>query len=277
MKLAAMPIMQQLKQAARLLPLREVEILLAFCLKKSRTYLQAYGTATLTAAQQHQFSGLITRRLRGEPIAYLLNSKEFWSLPLYVDQSVLIPRPETELLVELILQRFSNQADFYVADLGTGSGAIALALSQERPQWCITAVDFSTTAIDTARRNAKQLKAANITFLQSDWGALLPVNTFQLLVSNPPYLAATDPHLRQGDLRFEPPCALIAAQNGLAAFEAISAQAKRKLVANGYLFFEHGCDQKLAVCAILAKYGFIGVETFRDLSGRERVSCGYLT
>ncbi len=267
-------IQQTLTQAKQQIPAFEAEILLAFVLQKPRSYLRAFGEQAISPTQQQQFLELVERRLKGEPIAYLTGTKEFWSLPLHVNSAVLIPRPETELLVELILQQFAANKIIRLADLGTGSGAIALALAHERPQWSIIAVDKSLPALDLARQNATALKISNVEFLHSNWGEKLAPQSVNIIVSNPPYLAPDDPHLQQGDLRFEPQEALMAAQNGLHDFRLIAAQARKILTPGGALFFEHGYEQGPAVRAILQECGFIDIATHTDLAGHERVTRG---
>jgi release factor glutamine methyltransferase len=262
-----------LKQAASKIELGEACILLGLVLKQSRTYLLTFPETELTLEQVQIFFALVDRRVIGEPIAYLTGEKEFWSLPLNVTPAVLIPRPETELLVELILKQFGERVDLRVLDLGTGSGAIALALASEQPNWQITAVDQSEAALEVARENARRLNMSSIDFIGSSWFENV-TGQFDVIVSNPPYIAEGDIHLAQGDLRFEPQRALVAGKTGLADIITISHRAKSYLKPQGTLFFEHGFDQADAVTALLREQGFQSVETFRDLAGLDRVTCG---
>jgi release factor glutamine methyltransferase len=252
----------------------EAEILLAFVLRKSRTYLYTFPEIELTIEQAEQFYQLVDRRVAGEPIAYLINEKEFWSLSLKVTPAVLIPRPETELLVELILKEFGNQAELSILDLGTGSGAIALALASEKPHCKILAIDKSEAALDVARENAQCLKITNIDFQQSSWFENINAQ-FDVIVSNPPYITEDDNHLKTGDLRFEPQTALMALENGLSDFKTIISEAKNYLKPRGALFFEHGYDQAESVSNLLREYHFTGIQTFQDLAGLDRVTRGY--
>ncbi len=215
---------------------------------------------------------LIDRRRQGEPIAYLTGRREFWSLDLAVSPATLIPRPETELLVERALARIPSTAAWTVADLGTGCGAIALALAAERPRLTVCAIDLSNEALAVARTNARRLGITNVEFHEGDWFAPLRGQRFQLVVSNPPYVPAHDPHLEQGDLRFEPRVALVAGTDGLAALRHISDAARAHLRPGGWLLVEHGFDQAPAVRALLANYGYRQVSSYRDLNGHERVT-----
>jgi release factor glutamine methyltransferase len=214
------------------------------------------------------------RRAAGEPLAYLTGRREFWSLDLAVTPDVLIPRPETELLVELALQRIPRNVKVDIADLGTGSGAIALALAHERPLTRVLATDASAATLTVARDNAARLRNGNIEFAQGDWCAALGNRKFDLIVSNPPYIADKDAHLQQGDLRFEPRAALASGADGLDAIRVIVHGAPAHLKPGAWLMFEHGHEQGLAVRDLLEKSGFVEVFTERDLEGRERVTGG---
>ncbi|MEG3049313.1 MAG: peptide chain release factor N(5)-glutamine methyltransferase, partial [Thermomonas sp.] len=221
-----------------------------------------------------RFQALIARREAGEPVAYLTGMQGFWTLDLEVSPATLIPRPETELLVELALARIPPGVASRIADLGTGSGAIALAIAKERLQATVIATDASTAALEVAGRNATRNGIANITFREGDWFAPLAGETFHLIASNPPYIAEGDPHLDQGDLRFEPPTALSSGADGLDAIRCIVRDAPSHLVAGGWLLLEHGWGQGTAVRSLLIEAGFVDVETERDLEGRDRVSRG---
>lgn len=253
-------------------PRFEAELLLGHALGRDRAWLFAHGNDLLSAAQHAAFHALIARRVAGEPVAYLLGARGFWTLDLAVQPGVLIPRPETELLVELALLRLADHAR--LADLGTGSGAIALAIASERPQAPIIATDISVEALAIAQRNAASAGIGNVTFRQGDWLAPLTAERFDVIVSNPPYLAADDPHLQQGDLRFEPALALASGSDGQDAIRRIVADAPGHLVRGGWLLLEHGWTQGSAVRALLAAAGFVEVSTALDLEQRERVSMG---
>jgi release factor glutamine methyltransferase len=253
---------------------REAELLLGAVVRRDRAWLYAHGDDAVAAQDAIAFHALLLRRARGEPLAYVLGRREFWSLDLTVTPDVLIPRAETELLVEQALQRIAPSARVAVADLGTGSGAIALAIARERPQAAVLATDVDAAALAVARSNAEGLRLPNVEFVQGDWFAALGERSFDVIVSNPPYIAAADPHLVQGDLRFEPQLALTSGPDGLNAIRAIAAGAHRHLKPGGWLLFEHGFDQGGAARAQLAGAGFAEVFTARDLEGRERVSGG---
>jgi release factor glutamine methyltransferase len=253
---------------------REAELLLMHALKRDRAWLYAHADDPLAAADAVQFHSLLMRRAAGEPLAYIIGHREFWSLDLAVTPDVLIPRPETELLVELALRQIVQNAQVDIADLGTGSGAIALALAHERPRARVLATDASAAALALARANAEHLHIANVEFAQGDWCAALGGAKFDLIVSNPPYIANTDAHLHQGDLRFEPRAALASGVDGLGAIRAIVREAPAHLQAGGWLLFEHGYEQGAAARELLGKSGFVEVFTARDLGKRERVSGG---
>jgi len=250
----------------------EVELLLAHALGTSRSWLYAWPEHVPTPAQQARFAELVEARVRGEPVAYLLGEREFWSLRLVVTPAVLIPRADTEVLVEQALARLPAATALQVADLGTGSGAVALAIASERAQARVLATDASPAALALARRNAHDLRLANVEFAQGDWCAALGSRQFDLIASNPPYIAEGDPHLLQGDLRFEPRAALGSGPDGLDAIRAIVAQAPRHLLADGWLLLEHGFDQATAVRALLADAGYREIGSARDHAGHERVS-----
>ena len=256
-------------------PTRDLELLLGHCLARSRTWLYTWPETELSTEQLAQFEALRARRERGEPIAHLVGQRDFWTLTLASDATTLIPRPETETLVEWALQ-LPLPAQARVLDLGTGSGAIALALASERPQWQVAGVDASSAAIALASRNAQANSLDRVRLLQSNWYTALEGERFDLIAANPPYVAAGDPHLGRGDLRFEPRSALVAADDGLADLAHIVAGAPAYLAAGGWLLLEHGYAQGAAVRQLLADAGFTGIATRNDLAGQERVSRGRL-
>lgn len=255
---------------------RDAEILLGFVTGHARTFLLAFGETLLTQVQIKQLDALLVRRERGEPMAYLVGEREFWSLPLSVSPATLIPRPDTECLVELALSRLP-EAPCAILDLGTGTGAIALALASERPDCRVTGVDLQADAVALARYNAQKLAIGNADFEQGDWFAPVAGQKFALIVSNPPYIDKADPHLAQGDVRFEPSTALVAAKNGLADLAAIVQQASGFLLPQGWLLLEHGWQQGENVRTLLNAAGFNAVETHRDYGSNERVTLGQKT
>jgi release factor glutamine methyltransferase len=249
----------------------EAEVLMAHVLESTRSFLYANPELELPSKRSETFKKLIKQRAQGKPIAYLTESCEFWSLPLRVNAAVLIPRADTELLVETALKKTPVHADWRIADLGTGSGAIALAIASERKNCEIHATDISRAAINVARENADQLGIDHVRFHRGSWSEPLQ-GKFHLLVCNPPYINADDPHLRQGDLRFEPRKALTPGADGLRAIRAVSQLARPLLVEGGWLLFEHGWDQALATRKTLEHAGFVNVETLQDLAGHDRVT-----
>lgn len=251
----------------------DAELLLAHCLGRDRAYLFAWPERAVDAGPQARYRELLARRAAGEPVAYLIGRREFWSLPLAVNPSTLIPRPDTERLVEVACELVVTPRA-RVLDLGTGTGAIALALAKENPGWSLCGVDIEPAAVALARDNARALAICNVEFFESDWFAALPAQRFDAIVSNPPYIDAGDPHLRSGDIRFEPHRALVADRNGLGAIAAIVVAAPDYLQAGGWLLFEHGFEQGASVRALLTDAGFDEVRTWRDWSGHERVSGG---
>ncbi|SEP63218.1 release factor glutamine methyltransferase [Ectothiorhodospira magna] len=259
-------------------PRLDAELLLAHVLGKDRGWLYAHGDDILEDPNALGiFQALVRRRGEGEPVSYLLGSREFWSLNLAVRPGVLIPRPDTETLVETALSRLAEDFSGRLADLGTGTGAIALALAVERPQCHIIAVDRSPEALAVARENVMRLGLeARVHCRLGNWFEPLAGERFDLIVSNPPYIADADPHLTQGDLRFEPPSALASGPDGLMDIRRIVEQAPGHLEPGGTLLLEHGMDQGEAVRTLLAQRGFTEVETVRDLGGRERVTLGIM-
>lgn len=252
----------------------DAEVLAMHVTGLGRTALITRAADRLSETEQARLRELIGRRRAGEPVAYLTGRREFWSLELAVTPAVLIPRPETELLVEQALARIPPDAAWRIADLGTGSGAIALALARERPRARLIATDASAAALAVARANAGRLGVRGIEFRAGEWFAPLAGLEFELVVSNPPYVAEDDPHLAHGDLRFEPRAALVAGPDGLAAIRGIAAAAPTHLAAGGWLLLEHGAGQGPAVRAILRDHGFTAIATGVDLAGHERVTAG---
>ena len=253
----------------------DAEWLLAHALGRSLAWLFAHAGDHVPAETAEHYTALMARRAAGEPVAYLTGEQGFWTLALEVSTATLIPRPETERLVELALARIPMGEAARIADLGTGSGAIALAIAKERPHAQVIATDASEPALEVARRNATRNRIANIEFRHGDWLAPLAGERCDLIASNPPYIADGDPHLGEGDLRFEPPAALSSGRDGLDAIRRIVRDAPLHLQAGGWLLLEHGWRQGAAVRAQLAGTGFNEVETVKDLEGRERVSLGY--
>ena len=253
----------------------EAELLLAHALDRPRSWFYAHAGDLLEPRDAAQFEALLRRRDRGEPVAQITGHRGFWSLELSVTADTLIPRPETELLVELALARLPRGEPACVLDLGTGTGAIALAIASERPLAEVTAVDASAAALDVARENARDA-GLPLRLLASDWFSAVAGESFDLVASNPPYIADGDPHLQQGDLRFEPRSALASGPDGLDAIRVIARDAPRHLHPGGWLLVEHGHDQGPAVRALLSAAGLASVETERDLEQRDRVTFGRL-
>jgi release factor glutamine methyltransferase len=271
-----MPDMRGLLAAAarRLGDRVDAEVLLLHALGKPRSWLFAHAEDEASADVQAACAALVERRAAGEPVAYITGRRGFWSLDLEVTPATLIPRAETELLVELALARLPQGGPYAVADLGTGSGAVALALAQERPHARVVATDCSAEALAVARRNAQRLGIHNVSFAHGDWLAPLADRRFDLVVSNPPYIEAADAHLAQGDLRFEPMTALASGKDGLHAIRVIVAAARAHLAGRGWLLFEHGWKQGVAARELLQAAGYGDVFTAQDLEQRDRVSGG---
>ncbi len=264
-------------------PRLDAEILLSLATGKTKTHFRAWPEKHLSVEEQSHFQNLLEQRLIGHPIAYLTGTREFWSREFMVTPNVLIPRPETELLVELALQLIdgwetkatSEHRVIQIADLGTGSGAIAITLGLELTQAAITALDLSLAALALAEQNASRLGANNIRFIQSDWFSALPAQEhFDLIVSNPPYIAENDPHLQLGDVRFEPSLALSSGPDGLDAIRRIVNDAPNRLKPGGWLLFEHGYEQADKSRELLQAAGYEDVASFPDLQAHLRVSAG---
>ncbi len=276
-----MQIAQALRQARQTLvesgsAKLDAELLLGHCLQCERTYLFAYPERELPPAVSAAYFHLIDKRAAGHPVAHLVGKREFWSMPLRVTAETLIPRPETECLVEAALQLLPEHEKVAVLDLGTGSGAIALALASERPEAVITATDINEAALEVAKTNAAQLGLDQIRFIHSDWYDFNPSQRFHIIVSNPPYISPDDEHLQQGDVRFESRTALVANANGLAALETIATHAAPFMHAEGWLLLEHGYQQGEAVRQLLLRGGFDNVTTGLDHAGHERFTLGQL-
>lgn len=255
-------------------PQLDAQLLLCFVLDKPRTYLYTWPEKNLDAATLSRFETLLTRRLQGEPIAHLTGEREFWSLTLEVNPSTLIPRPDTEALIEHILGLSLPEAA-QVVDLGTGTGAIALALASEMPRWQMHAVDLQQPAVELACRN-RDRHGLRVDIRQSSWFEALSGLKFDLIVSNPPYIEADDPHLSQGDVRFEPLSALVADNNGLADIEHIIEKGRDFLNDGGTMVLEHGFEQAGAVRQLFEQYGYQQVGSGKDLAGKDRFSFGRL-
>ncbi|MCX7117172.1 MAG: peptide chain release factor N(5)-glutamine methyltransferase [Legionellales bacterium] len=253
----------------------DAEVLLAHALSTSRTFLYTYPEKEVSLHQLETFQGLLDKRSEGVPIAYLTGVREFWSLPIKVSKDTLIPRPETELLVDLTLTLLANIQNATLLDLGTGSGAIALALASARSDWQLYATDISQAALQVASDNARILKLSNVKWLCSDWFSSVPNRPVHAILSNPPYIKSNDPHLTQGDVRFEPIDALISGEDGLDALTGIIQKSDEKLLPGGLLLLEHGYHQGLAVTTMLIKQGYERVTTWQDAQGHDRVSGGW--
>jgi release factor glutamine methyltransferase len=253
-------------------PKLDAELLVAHVLNKKTSYLYAWPEVTLTGEQQRHFQQLLEKRRSGQPLAYLLGHWDFWSLTLTITPDVLVPRPETELLVASALALVSANQAIKVADLGTGSGAIALALAKERPDWQVWATDQSTTALQVAQANGQQLGLTHVHYQSGDWCGALSATDFNMIISNPPYIDASDPHLSQDGVAFEPYSALVAGEQGLANLRLIAQQAKHYLLPQGYLLLEHGYQQGQAVRHYLKQSGYRSIQTRQDLNGLDRVT-----
>lgn len=252
----------------------EAQILLQHCLSVSRAWLLTHDIDALESACVADFQSLLLRRLQGEPIAYILGKREFYGLELMVSPGTLIPRPDTETLVEAALEQIPSDKPCQVLDLGTGTGAIAIAIAKHRPQSHVTAVDASPAALAVARKNAQNLHIENLQCELSDWFSNLAGRTFDVIVSNPPYIPEGDSHLSQGDLRFEPRSALAAGMDGLQDIRRITRQASQYLKSQGWLMLEHGYDQAERVASLMQEAGLHAIASVADLSGVLRVTRG---
>ncbi|MBH3413262.1 MULTISPECIES: peptide chain release factor N(5)-glutamine methyltransferase [Pseudomonas] len=253
----------------------DAELLLAAAIGKSRSFLHTWPERIVSSEDAETYASYLQRRRAGEPVAYILGQQGFWKLDLEVAPHTLIPRPDTELLVETALE-LQPASPAKVLDLGTGTGAIALALASDCPAWQVTAVDRVEEAVALAERNRQRLGLGNVRVLVSHWFGSLAGQRFDLILSNPPYIRAEDPHLGEGDVRFEPSSALVAGSDGLDDLRVIVAQAPEHLVPGGWLLLEHGYDQAADVRALLTAQGFTEVASRKDLGGHERISLGRL-
>lgn len=251
----------------------DVELLLAHVFDRDRTFLYTWPEKCLTEDQQLQFEALLSERLKGTPVAHLLGRREFWGLLFEVDASTLIPRPDTETLVEAALA-LELPVEAQVMDLGTGTGAIGMALASEKPSWHILAVDQSLAAVSLAQRNQQSLNLPNVKVIQSDWFQGIDNTGYHLIVSNPPYIDASDPHLVEGDVRFEPLTALVAADEGLADIRHILHQGQAYLLPAGWLLIEHGYRQGAAVYQLFSEFGYQNINTLQDFGYNDRVTLG---
>lgn len=253
-------------------PQLDARILLAHCLSKNTTYLMTWPEIVVSQAHELAFKELISLRKEGRPVAHLVGYKDFWSVSLEVNSHTLIPRPETELLVEHALQLdLSDNAK--VLDLGTGTGAIAIALASEKPKWQVTGIDKVEQAVTLARRNAARNGTEQVIFEKSDWFEQIGNQKFDLIVSNPPYVESTSPYLSQGDVRFEPLSALTAGEDGMLDIEAIIPNSLAHLLPGGWLSIEHGFNQAEKMRACFQKHGFININLLIDLNDLPRVTC----
>lgn len=264
--------LQTVSDSARL----DVELLLCSVIKKERNFFRAWPEHKLEQQQLNSFLQLFQQRLQGEPIAHILGERGFWSLNLKVTKDTLIPRPDTERLVELSLEIIPQRSQWKILDLGTGTGAIALSLAKENPDCFITATDQSIAALEVAKQNAKENNISNIEFIRSNWFEKLSSQQFDMIVTNPPYIKENDPHLKQGDVRFEPLSALTSGEDGLDDIRSIISNSHNHLATQGVLLIEHGYDQANSVCHLLTEANFNNVSNVKDYNDNPRVSIGYI-
>lgn len=275
-----MNIQQALQQASQALSETspsaklDAQVLLTHVLQCNTAHLAAWPEKNLSEEQAAQYLQLTQQRKDGQPVAHLTGTREFWSLAFTVNDSTLIPRPETETLIEFILENFSNKKNLKLLDMGTGTGAIAISIASEKPGWKIFASEVSEQALVLARQNSEQHQTSNITFIHSNWFDNITDHDFDIIVSNPPYIAGDDPHLLQGDVRFEPRSALSSGKSGMDDIEHLCLHAKKHLAKNGWLIVEHGYDQAQIVAECFAKQGYTQVEQKKDLAGHTRMTAG---
>jgi len=249
----------------------EAEVLLCFCLNKTRTWLHTWPDKEISDTESLHFSKLVAQRIQGKPIAYITGTRDFWTFSLKVSDATLIPRADTETLVQAALDLIPQIVDWRIVDLGTGTGAIALAIASERPECEVTGSDISAAALEIAQDNLDRYQLKNLKLIQSSWLENI-TGTFNLILSNPPYIAEDDPHLNAGDLPWEPINALRAEKNGLADIETIMHQAYAQLKPGGWLLLEHGWQQKEAICELFHQLKYTNIQTIKDLAGLDRVS-----
>ncbi len=252
----------------------DAQVLLSHVLQCNTAHLLAWPEKKLNEEQTSSFQRLIQQRQHGLPVAHLTGSREFWSLNFSVNDSTLIPRPETETLIEYILDKFSDREKIKLLDMGTGTGAIAITIATEKPGWEIFASELSADALKLARDNSYSHQTTNISFVQSNWFDNIKANDFDIIVSNPPYIANDDPHLLAGDVRFEPQSALSAGATGMDDIEHLCQHAKNHLTQNGWLIVEHGYNQKQLVSDCFAENGYVEIEHKNDLAGHIRMTAG---
>jgi release factor glutamine methyltransferase len=263
--------LQLISDSARL----DAELLMAFCLKCPRTYLYSHSDEELSNEEASFWNLLIQKRLSSIPIAYLIGQKEFWSIPLQISIDTLIPRPATEALIEYVLEFYAKHSEINVCDLGTGSGAIAIALAKERPRWHIQAIDIHANTLAEARHNANINHCNHIEFICSNWFQKLAEYQFDLIISNPPYIDANDPHLNQGDVQHEPKRALISPKQGYQDLEHLISESLKHLKSNGQLILEHGYEQQAEVARLMQTYGLTEIKTYSDHEGQPRFCVGF--
>ncbi|MDT8281682.1 MAG: peptide chain release factor N(5)-glutamine methyltransferase [Gammaproteobacteria bacterium] len=251
----------------------DAQVLLTFILDCNTAHLAAWPEKKLSSQEIIHYQKLIHQRSQGVPVAYLTGSREFWSLNFTVNDSTLIPRPETETLIEFILQKFGDKNNLKLLDMGTGTGAIAISIAREKPDWSVFASDTSAQALQLAALNKKNLQT-DITLIKSDWFSNIAENNFDIIVSNPPYISDNDPHLSQGDVRFEPATALVSGNTGMDDIEHLCWHAKNHLIDNGWLIIEHGYNQEQLVADCFAKNGYKEIVQQKDLSGHTRMTAG---
>ncbi|CCQ09672.1 Methylase of polypeptide chain release factors [Pseudoalteromonas luteoviolacea B = ATCC 29581] len=253
-------------------PKLDAQVLLLHVIGKPRSYLYGWSDESLTELQYTQFKACVARREKGEPVAHITGTKEFWSLPFFVDSSTLIPRPDTETVVEYVLG-LGMPKSIRLLDLGTGTGAIALSLASEQPNWDITAIDYSEDAVSLAKRNQHALDLPHVKILQGSWfEPVMDAPLFDVIVSNPPYIDPIDPHLSQGDVRFEPLSALIAPENGFADLRHIIENGAQYLKSGGVMVLEHGYDQATVIQNFFAQFAYINILTIKDIAGCDRIT-----
>ena len=254
----------------------DAQVLLTHVLHCNTAHLLAWPKKELSSEQTARYQSLIKQRQTGKPVAHLTGQREFWSLDFFVDDSTLIPRPETETLVEFVLNKFTYKQSLKLIDMGTGTGAIAISIATEKPHWEITASDVSTEALNLARKNSKHHNLSNVTLIQSNWFENIKKTDFDIIISNPPYIAENDPHLQQGDVRFEPQHALTSGKVGMDDINHLCQHGKNYLTPDGWLIIEHGYNQHQLVFDCFAKNDFTQIEQSQDLSGHIRMTAGKL-